>query len=164
MPCIMALMFAPTGARLLAAMLARSSARLVLVPMLITLACCASSSVTVTGITRAPISPDHVRVYTMAPASFQEVAQLRATGNSVGGGERAAEKVIDEMKLAAAKLGANGLLLEDLSDGSTLGVGTGIGSDTYTHNGSISVGIGADIGISKRFGKGRAIFIAPATP
>jgi hypothetical protein len=124
------------------------------------LTACASSSVTLTGTARPPISPDEVRVYTARPSSFEEVALLRASRKSVGAnGEKAIEKVIDEMKSAAAKLGANGLLLEDFSDSQSLTVGTGVGSDTYTHNGSISLGVGGDIGIIKRTGTGRAIFI-----
>lgn len=127
------------------------------------MASCASSSVTVTGTARAPIRLDEVRVYTMAPSSFEEVAQLRASRRDLGaGGERAIEKVIDQMKLAAAKLGANGLLLENFSDSQSLSLGTGVGSDTYTHNGSISLGVGGDIGIIKKTAQGRAIYIDPA--
>jgi hypothetical protein len=131
-----------------------------------TLAGCASSSVVVTGPVRSAISPDAVRIYTSAPERFEEVAVLNASRKAVSsaGGERAINKVIDEMRLQAAKLGANGLLLEDFSDAQSLTVGTGVGSDTYTHNGSISLGVGADIGIIKKTGRGRAIFIAPAPP
>jgi hypothetical protein len=129
------------------------------------IAACATSLVTLTGVARAPVSPDQVRVYTTAPASFEEVALLRASRKSVGaGGEAAIEKVIDEMKLQAAKLGANGLLLEDFSDAQSLTLGTGVGSDTFTHNGSISLGIGGAIGLIKKTGEGRAIFTAPVPP
>lgn len=83
---------------------------------------------------------------------------------SSASGEKAIDRVIDEMQAQAAKLGANGLLLEDFSDAQSLSVGTGVGSDTYTHNGSISLGVGGAIGIIKKTGRGRAIFIAPAPP
>jgi hypothetical protein len=133
------------------------------VSVVLALAACASTSVTLTGLTRPSISPEAVRVYTSAPTSFEEVAVLRASRKSVGtGGERAIEKVIDEMRAEAAKLGANGLLLEDFSDAQSLTLGTGVGSESYTHNGSISLGIGGAIGIIKKTGQGRAIFIAPA--
>jgi hypothetical protein len=132
---------------------------------MLALTACATSSVTVTGITRAPVGPERVRVYTSAPSNFEEVALLRASRKSIGaGGEQAIEKVIDEMKLQAAKLGANGLLLEDFSDAQSLSLGTGVGTDSYTHNGSISLGVGGAIGIIKKTGIGRAIFIAPAPP
>jgi hypothetical protein len=127
---------------------------------------CAASSVVITGPVRSAISPDAVRIYTSAPEKFEEVAMLNASRKAVSsaGGERAIDKVIDEMRLQAAKLGANGLLLEDFSDSQSLTLGTGVGSDTYTRNGSISLGVGTDIGIVKKMGRGRAIFIAPPTP
>jgi hypothetical protein len=130
------------------------------------LAGCAASSVVVTGPVRSAISPDAVRIYTSAPEKFEEVAVLNASRKAVSsaGGERAIDKVIEEMRMQAAKLGANGLLLEDFSDAQSVTLGTGVGSDTYTHNGSISLGVGADIGIIKKTGRGRAIFIAPAPP
>jgi hypothetical protein len=130
------------------------------------LAGCAASSVVITGPVRGAISPDAVRIYTSAPEKFEEVAVLNASRKAVSsaGGERAIDKVIDEMRIQAAKLGANGLLLEDFSDAQSLTLGTGVGSDTYTHNGSISLGVGTDIGIVKKTGRGRAIFIAPAPP
>jgi hypothetical protein len=103
-------------------------------------------------------------VYTFAPMSFQELAQLRVSCSSLRGGEQAIQKVIGQMKSEAAKLGANGLLMEDFTDGRSLTVGTGVGSDTYTHNGSISLGLGSSFGIVKKIGVGRAIFIAPARP
>jgi hypothetical protein len=128
------------------------------------LGACASSSQTITGIPRPPITPEEVTIYTAAPAKFEEIAQLKASRKSVStaGGERAIDKVIEEMKGQAAKLGANGLLLEDFSDAQSLTLGTGVGSDSYTHNGSISVGVGGAIGIIKKTGKARAILVVPA--
>jgi hypothetical protein len=130
------------------------------------LAGCADSSVMVTGPVRTAISPEEVRIYTSAPGAFEEIAVLTASRKTVSsaGGEKAIDKVIDEMRAEAAKLGANGLLLEDFSDSQSLSLGTGIGSDSYTHNGSISLGVGGAIGVIKKTGQGRAIFIAPAPP
>lgn len=130
------------------------------------LAGCAASSVIITGPVRSAINPDGVRIYTSAPAAFEEVAVLTASRKTVSsaGGEKAIDKLIDEMRAEAARLGANGLLLEDFSDAQSVTVGTGVGSDTYTHNGSISLGVGGAIGIIKKTGRGRAIFIAPPAP
>jgi hypothetical protein len=132
--------------------------------LVLMLAGCAASSVLVTGAVRSAISPDAVRIYTSSPGAFEEIAVLSASRRTVSsaGGEKAIERVIDQMRAEAAKLGANGLLLEDFSDSQSLSVGTGVGSDTYTHNGSISLGIGAAIGIVGKTGRGRAIFIEPA--
>ncbi len=80
---------------------------------------------------------------------------------SSAGGERAIAKMIEVMRAQAARLGANGLLLEDFSDAQSMSVATGVGSQTYTHNASIDVGIGADLGVVKKIAKARAIFVSP---
>jgi hypothetical protein len=130
--------------------------------MMLTMAGCASSSQTLTGSPRAPLLPADVRVYTQAPQSFEEIAVLTASRKSVSsaGGERAIEKMIETMRSQAAQLGANGLLLEDFSDSDPVAVGTGVGSQTYTHNASIDVGVGGSLGVVKKAAKGRAIFVA----
>jgi hypothetical protein len=132
------------------------------IALMLTMAGCASSSQTLTGLPRAPLSPSDVRVYTQAPHSFEEIAVLSASRKSVSsaGGERAIEKMIETMRAQAAQLGANGLLLEDFSDSDPVVVGTGVGSQTYTHNASIDVGVGGSLGVVKKAAKGRAIFVA----
>jgi hypothetical protein len=122
---------------------------------------CATSSQMLTGSPRAPLLPSDVRVYTQAPQSFEEIAVLGASRKSVSsaGGERAIEKMIETMRSQAAQLGANGLLLDDFSDSDPVAVGSGIGSQTYTHNASIDVGIGGSLGVVKKSAKARAIFV-----
>jgi hypothetical protein len=139
-------------------------ARRVTLPIVLTaaIAGCASSSQVLTGSPRAPLPAGDVRVYTQAPQSFEEIAVLRASRQSVstGGGERAIEKMIETMKSQAAGLGANGLLLEDLSDANGLALGTGVGTQTYTHNASIDVGVGGSLGLVKKTASARAIFVS----
>jgi hypothetical protein len=127
------------------------------------LAACASSSQLVTGTARAPLSADAVKVYTQAPRRFEEIAVLEASRDSLtaAGGERAIAKMIDVMKQRSGRLGANGLLLEDFSDSPAVGVGGGVGSDAFTHNGSISLALGGAIGFVKKSTKARAIFVPP---
>lgn len=126
------------------------------------LAGCASSSQTLIGSPRMPVSPSDVKVYTQAPERFEEIALLRASRKSVSsaGGERAIEKMIDRMRSQAAQLGANGLLLEEFSDSDPVAVGSGVGSQTYTHNASINVGVAGSLGVVQKAAKGRAIFVA----
>jgi hypothetical protein len=128
---------------------------------LTTVSGCATSSQMLTGSPRAPLLPSDVRVYTQAPQSFEEIAVLGASRKSVSsaGGERAIEKMIETMRSQAAQLGANGLLLDDFSDSDPVAVGSGIGSQTYTHNASIDVGIGGSLGVVKKSAKARAIFV-----
>jgi hypothetical protein len=68
--------------------------------------------------------------------------------------------MIEAMRAKAAELGANGLLLEDFSDSDPIAIGTGVGSQTYTHNASINVGVGGSLGVVKKIAKARAIFVA----
>lgn len=129
--------------------------------MAATLAACATSSQVLTGVPRSPILPAAVKVYTQAPQSFEEIAVLGASRKSVSsaGGERAIAKMIEAMRTQAAQLGANGLLLEDFSDSDPVAIGTGVGSQTYTHNASIDVGVGGSLGVIKKIARARAIFV-----
>ena len=124
---------------------------------------CAESSQVVTGITRAPLAATEVRVYTQAPAKFEEIAVLRASRPSISSaaGERAIQKMIANMRSQAALLGANGLLLEDFSDQQDLSLGTSVASQSYTHNGSISAAAGGSFGVVRKKARARAIFVSP---
>jgi hypothetical protein len=128
-------------------------------------AACASTSQLLTGMPRAPVAAAEVRVYTLAPRRFEEIALLGASRKSfsTAGGERAIARMIEAMRGQAAALGANGLLLEDFSDSAAVSVGTVVGSQTYTHNASISVGVGAALGVVKKSARARAIFV-PTEP
>ena len=134
--------------------------------MAATLAACATSSEVLTGAPRSPILPAEVKVYTQAPQSFEEIAVLGASRKSVSsaGGERAIAKMIEAMRTQAAQLGANGLLLEDFSDSDPVAIGTGVDSQTYTHNASIDVGVGASLGVIKKIARARAIFVPAGHP
>jgi hypothetical protein len=134
--------------------------------MAATLAACATSSEVLTGVPRSPILPALVKVYTQAPQSFEEIAVLGASRKSVSsaGGERAIAKMIEAMRTQAAQLGANGLLLEDFSDSDPVAIGTGVGSQTYTHNASVDVGVGGSLGVIKKIARARAIFVPAAHP
>jgi hypothetical protein len=124
---------------------------------------CAPSSHILTGTARAPISPSDVKIYSTPPPRFQEIALLDATSKSVfgPGGQKAMDKVIERLKIEAAQLGANGVLLGDVADRQTGSIGTGVGSDSYSRNSSVGVGVGGSLGIYKKTGKGTAIYVAP---
>jgi hypothetical protein len=124
---------------------------------------CATSSQVLTGAPRAAIAPAAVKVYTQAPQRFEEIAVFSASRKSVSsaGGERAIAKMIEAMRAQAAQLGANGLLLENFSDSDPFAIGTGVGSQAYTHNASINLGVGGSLGVVKKMAEARAIFVSP---
>jgi hypothetical protein len=128
------------------------------------LAACAPSSHVLVGTARPPILPAAVRVYTHPPANFEEIAVLDASSKSVfsTGGQKTTDKVIERLKGEAAKLGANGIILEGFDERQTGSIGTGVGSDSYSRNSSVGVGVGGSLGIYKTTGKGQAIYVPNA--
>ena len=129
----------------------------------ILLAACAPSSHILTGTARAPISPADVKIYSTPPPNFEEVALLDASSKSAfgPGGQKSIDKVIERLKAQAAQLGANGVILGDVSDRETGSLGTGVGSDSYSGHSAVGVGVGGSLGIYKKSAKGRAIFVPP---
>ncbi len=127
------------------------------------LAACAPSSHILTGTARAPISPADVKIYSTPPPNFEEIALLDASSKSAfgPGGQKSIDKVIERLKAQAAQLGANGVILGDVSDRETGSLGAGVGSDSYSGHSAVGVGVGGSLGIYKKSAKGRAIFVPP---
>ena len=129
----------------------------------LTVSACAPSSHILTGQARPPISPAEVKIYSSPPPQFQEIALLDASAKSAfgPGGQKAVDKVVERLKIQAAQLGANGVILGDLADRQTGSIGTGVGSDSYSRNSAVGVGVGGSLGIYKKTGKGTAIYVPP---
>jgi hypothetical protein len=58
-------------------------------------------------------------------------------------------------------LGANGIILEGLSDRETGSLGSGVGQSSFSGNSAVGVGVGGSLGIFKKTGEARAIFVPP---
>ena len=127
---------------------------------------CASSRPVMVGRARPAIPVEQVVVYSHAPAAFEDVATLTASTKSAfsPGGPAQIDKVVERLKVQAAQLGANGLILEGFSDAQTASLGTGVGSESYSRNTSVGVGVGGSFGIFKKTGMGRAIYVTPNNP
>jgi hypothetical protein len=128
------------------------------------LAACAPSTHVLVGKARPPIAPEQVQIYSQPPATaFEEVAVLDATNKSVfgTGGQKSVDKVVERLKIEAAKLGANGVILQGFSDAETGSIGTGVGSDSYGAHSAVGVGVGGALGIYKKTGHGDAIYVLP---
>jgi hypothetical protein len=126
-------------------------------------ACTTPNTVVVTGAARPPIAPADVKIYSHPPPVFEEVAMLNASSSSMftTGGQHTVDKVIADLKEQAAKLGANGVILEGFSDSQTGSLGTGVGSSSASSNSAVGVGVGGSLGIFQKTGHGRAIFVEP---
>jgi hypothetical protein len=123
-------------------------------------AACAPIQV-LTGTARPPIPASDVMVYSTAPPRFEQIALLSATTRTVfrPGGQKTVDKLVLRLAAQAAKLGANGIILDDVSDEQSMSLGTGVGSESYTHNADISLGVGGFFGVYKKIGNARAIYV-----
>jgi len=121
------------------------------------LAACATSHVML-GKARPPISPDEVRIYDRPPPGpYQEIARLDTSsqGSFSFTAQAKTDAVIKRLKTEAAKLGANGVLLEGIGDQASGSIGTGASGGGYSGGG----GIGINAGLSRKIGGGLAIYV-----
>ena len=125
------------------------------------LAACASSHVMI-GKARPPISPDQVHIYTRPPTvPYEEIARLETSsqGSFSFTAQGKTDAVIKRLKEEAAKLGANGVLLEGIGEEASGSVGTGGGSTSYSRGSSVGGGVGIGVGLTKKVGGGIAIYV-----
>jgi hypothetical protein len=126
---------------------------------LATLSGCATSYVMV-GQARPPISPDQVQIYLHPPAGkYVEIALLETSSNGsfAVGAQGKTNVVISRLKAEAAKLGANGILLEGVGDMAVGTVGTGYASAS----GHSAFGFGSSATVFHKKGDGLAIYVEP---
>jgi hypothetical protein len=128
--------------------------------MLIFAAACAPTQV-LTGKAKAPIAASDVVVYNAAPPNFQQIALLSTSGRTLfrTGGQKTIDKLVKSLAAQAARLGANGIILDEFSDEQSMSLGTGVGSESYTHNADIGLGIGGFLAVYKKTGYARAIYV-----
>lgn len=127
--------------------------------LLAALSGCATSYVLV-GQTRPPISPDQVQIYLHPPANkYSEIALLDTSsrGSFAITAQGKTNVVMDRLKAEAAKLGANGILLEGVGDQAGGSVGTGYA----TASGHSAFGFGSAAAIYHKKGDGLAIYVEP---
>lgn len=144
------------AARVLRLMLAGSAAAMVLVS-------CSSappSSHVLTGTQRPAIDPAKVKVYASAPANAEQVAVIEASSRYSGAStdQEQMDAVIALMKAEAAKLGANGIILQRTDTERDGGVRTGVGVGVPVGR-SVGVGFGVSSSNSYKTGHGIAIFV-----
>ena len=120
---------------------------------------CATSYVMV-GQARPPISPDQVQIYLHPPANkYVEIALLDTSskGSFAITAQGKTNVVIERLKAEAAKLGANGILLEGVGDQAGGSVGTGYA----TASGNSAFGFGSSATVLHKKGGGLAIYVEP---
>lgn len=125
------------------------------------LVACATAPL-ISGRVRPPIDPAQVRVYTVPPVGYEEVAQLSsASGAFTYGEQNKLNTAIAKLRREAAKLGANGVLLIGTEDGYG-GGGVSVGGSVGRGGGrSFSAGgVGVDITPKQKYARGVAIYVS----
>ena len=90
---------------------------------------CASGSVIVTGTERTPLDPNQVKLYLEAPANCEIIGIVNASSDAGWTEQGSQDYAVQELKKQAAKLGANGVILETTGEKtSTIVGGSGTGS------------------------------------
>jgi len=116
------------------------------------------------GTARAPIPADRVQLYTEVPHQpYERIAVVSASSKRSWSftSESKAEVVVRRLKEQAGKLGANGVLLEDISAESGAALGAAVGTGYEGPRGTIDVGLGLGTATLtlQRYGRGIAIYL-----
>jgi hypothetical protein len=129
-----------------------------------TLAGCVATHIGLVGQARPAISPDQVQIYLQPPESrYEQIANLTASSRGsfsiTGAGKMA--KVVERLKVQAAKLGANGILLHGVGDQSAGSIGAGVSTETNSPHSPYGLGFGVSAFFYQKSGDGVAIYVDP---
>ena len=83
---------------------------------------CASGNALVTGTQRPATNPESVVIYTEAPEKYEVIGIVTASSDATGSAQTDLNYAVAELKKQAAKIGANGILLQDVSSSNSGGV------------------------------------------
>lgn len=101
----------------------RCSKYLLISVLAIALAACASGSAIVTGTKRTPLDPSQVKLYLESPSKYEVIGIVNASSDAGWTEQDSLDYAVQELKNQAAKLGANGILLEATGERSSMAVG-----------------------------------------
>lgn len=123
---------------------------------------CSTSSHMMVGNPRPPISPSEVRIYLHPPARYEEIAVLDSNSRNSFAftSQGKMDVVVERLKEEAAKLGANGILLQNEGEQYAGSVGTGVGTATASGNTAWGTGTSVSAGVFHQAASGLAIYVA----
>jgi hypothetical protein len=139
------------------------AARLGALALAVLLAGCASSYQLI-GKTRPALTPEQVQLYLEPPKrEYEQIAIIKtsSTRSFAFTSQGKAEVVVKRLKVQAAKLGANAVLLKQITDEPEDGVSVGAGAGTSYEGprGTIDIGVGASALLMTRYGHAIAIYL-----
>src|SRR5215813_9191159 len=122
---------------------------------------CASSSHVLIGQARAPISPDEVKVYLEPPPHYEQIAALDASSSGFGSDQSKMDSTVGRLKAEAAKVGANGVLLQAVENQQSGSIGLGVGGASVGGNSAMGTSVGGSSGLYSKAAKALAIYVPP---
>lgn len=128
---------------------------------------CASTASVMLAQPRPAIAVEQVRVYySPPPGRYEEIALLEtSSGGFTYGQQNKMNSVIGKLRAEAAKLGANGVLLQGTAhDFSGSNVGVGVGGSDYGRSSSVGVGVGVNISPTQLYARAMAIHVIDPPP
>lgn len=90
--------------------------RIIICSLFIILTGCASGSVIVTGEKRTPTDPSMVKLYLEAPPDYEVIGIVNSSSDMGWTEQGSQDYAVREIKYQAAKLGANGVILESTGE------------------------------------------------
>ena len=99
---------------------------------------CSTGSAIITGNVRPAIDPNEVKIFLEPPSQYETIGIVEASSDVEFSSQKAQDRVINELKKQAAKIGANGIILLNTGNTSSGGAFVGyvyIASDTKTARG-----------------------------
>jgi hypothetical protein len=100
-----------------------------LLPAILLLCSCGSTHTIMVGQARPAISPDEVHIYYTAPRHYERIAIINSQSGPTWAftDREQVDQAIRKIKEEAAKLGANGILLQAIGTSSSGNLGIGVG-------------------------------------
>jgi len=126
---------------------------------------CAASHTALIGRPRPPTSADSVQIYLQPPGTaYEQIANVTASsrGSLAITVHGKIDKVIERLKRAAAKVGANGILMYGVGGEAAATVGAEVGNESG-HSPYV-FGVGSSAILFQETGAGIAIYVPPANP
>ena len=96
---------------------------LVLVMFIFNLGGSATGTTLVTGVKRVAISFQEVKIYHSSPANYEVIGIVKASSEMGWTDQESLDMAVEEVKKQAAKIGANGIILEKMGKDSSGGYG-----------------------------------------
>lgn len=123
---------------------------------------CVSTRIVMVGHARPAISPDRVQIFLQPPKiPYASIATLTASSRGAFTLTSAAkiDKVVERLRNAAAKLGANGILLHGVGDQGSGSVGVGLNAESESGHSPYGLGFGVWAFTNPKFGEADAIYL-----